>query len=91
MADFGKVLAAFVGGAVVGTVAVLLATTDKEKMVAFRERVERIVREKYAHLNKEELQALVDKVIARVKEILPDADIRAVVDEVAEESKTEEA
>ncbi len=91
MADFGKVLAAFVGGAVVGTVAVLLATTDKEKVVAFRERIERIVHEKYAHLNKEELQAMVDKVIARVKEILPDADIRAVVDEVAEESKTEEA
>ena len=91
MADFGKVFAAFVGGAVVGTVAALLATTDKEKIEAFRARVERIVREKYSHLNKEELQALVDKVIAKVKEILPDADIRAVVDEIAEDTNTEEA
>ncbi len=90
MADFGKVFAAFVGGAVLGTVAVLLAT-DNEKVEAFRARVERIVREKYGNLNKEELQAMVDRVIAKVKEVLPDADIRAVVDEIGKEETTQEA
>lgn len=73
-----------------GTVAVLLAT-DNEKVEAFRARVERIVREKYGNLNKEELQAMVDRVIAKVKEVLPDADIRAVVDEIGKEETTQEA
>lgn len=92
--NFGKVLAAFVGGVVVGGVAALLmapksgaelrADIDRMARETYAD-VERVAREKCAHLNREEMNALV----ARVRAKLADTFTRAEVEEAVEEALAE--
>ncbi len=79
MADFGKVIAAFVGGTVAGAVAALLLAPKSG--AELREQIMSVAREKGAHLNKEEFEVLYRKVIARVKDWFNDAEIEAAVEE----------
>ncbi|MBQ9340141.1 MAG: YtxH domain-containing protein [Paludibacteraceae bacterium] len=85
MADFGKVCAAFLGGVIAGGVAaLLLAPKTGEEM---RAQIKAIALEKGAKLNKEELEVLYRKVIARVKDWFNDAEIEAAVEEGISEVK----
>ena len=81
----GSIIAALLGGALVGAMAALLfAPKSGEEL---RADVARIAREQAAHLNKEELEALVNKVLARVKEYFTKEEIRDVVDNVIAEEE----
>lgn len=82
----GSIIAALLGGAIVGAMAALLFAPKSG--AELREDVIRVAREKTAHLNKEELEALVNKVLARVKDYFTKEEIEAAVDDViAEEAK----
>ena len=82
----GSIIAALLGGAIVGAMAALLFAPKSGKEL--REDVVRITKEKAEHLNKEELEALVNKVIARVREYFTKEEIAEVVENViAEEAK----
>ena len=82
----GSIIAALLGGAIVGAMAALLFAPKSGKEL--REDVVRIAKEKAEHLNKEELEALVNKVIARVREYFTKEEIAEVVENViAEEAK----
>ena len=85
MADFGKVMAAFIGGAVVGGVAALLLTPKTG--AEMREQIKSIALEKGAKLNKEELEVLYRKVVARVKDWFNDSEIEAAVEDAISEVK----
>ncbi len=83
----GKILAALLGGAVVGAaVALLLAPKSGADL---REEITSVVKEKYSHLNKEEITALVDKAIEKLKGCCCHcaSDIEDAVSEAAHESK----
>lgn len=85
MLDFGKVCAAFLGGALVGGIAaLLLAPKTGEEM---RAQIKAIALEKGAKLNREEFEVLYRKVIARVKDWFNDAEIEAAVEEGINEVK----
>ena len=61
----GKILAALLGGAVVGAaVALLLAPKSGADL---REEITSVVKEKYSHLNKEAITALVAKALAKLQ------------------------
>ncbi len=82
----GKILAALLGGALVGaTAALLLAPKSGE---ALREEIASVAKEKYSHLNKEEISALVDKVVEKLKGCCCHcaADIEEAVEEAAHEA-----
>ena len=82
----GSIIAALLGGAIVGAMAALLFAPKSGKEL--REDVVRIAKEKAEHLNKEELEALVNKVIARVRDYFTKEEIAEVVENViAEEAK----
>ena len=85
MADFGKVMAAFIGGALAGAAAALLLTPKTG--AEMREQVKQILKEKGEHLNKEELELLYRKVVAKVKDWLNDDEIEAAVEEAIGEVK----
>ena len=79
----GSIIAALLGGAIVGAMAaLLLAPKSGEEL---RADVARIAREKAAHLNKEELEELINNVIARVKEYFTKEEIEQTVDKVIAE------
>ena len=79
----GSIIAALLGGAIVGAMAALLfAPKSGEEL---RADVARIAREKAAHLNKEELEELINNVIARVKEYFTKEEIEQTVDKVIAE------
>lgn len=79
----GSIIAALLGGALVGAMAALLfAPKSGEEL---RADVARIAREKAAHLNKEELEELINNVIARVKEYFTKEEIEETVDKVIAE------
>ena len=82
----GSIIAALLGGAIVGAMAALLFAPKSGQEL--REDVVRIAKEKAEHLNKEELEELVNKVIARVREYFTKEEIAEVVENViAEEAK----
>ena len=82
----GSIIAALLGGAIVGAMAALLFAPKSGREL--REDVVRIAKEKAEHLNKEELEALVNKVIARVRDYFTKEEIAEVVENViAEEAK----
>lgn len=81
----GSIIAALLGGAILGAaVALAFAPKSGEEL---REDVARMVREKTQHLNRAEVEALVNKVIARVKDYFSDEEIEQTVDQVIEEAK----
>ncbi len=87
MARTGKVIAAFLGGATLGAIAALLFAPKSGAEI--RQQIIDIVREKGLKLNKEELEALCSKVIAKVKDYCSLEDLEEAVDEVLSESKDE--
>lgn len=87
MAKTGHVLAALLGGAVVGAVAALLLAPKSGAET--REQIMKIAREQGAKLNREELEALCSRVIAKLKDYFSDDELVAAVEE--ELDKAEEA
>lgn len=83
----GKVLAALLGGAAIGAaVALLLAPKIGEEL---RNEITSVAKEKYSHLNKEEISALVDRVVEKLKGCCCHcaADIEEAVEQAAQETK----
>lgn len=84
MADTGKVLAAFVGGALIGAVAgLLLAPKTGEET---RAEIKKILKEQGAKLNQAELEELCNKVIAKVKGYFTHDELRDAITEVLNEN-----
>lgn len=80
----GSIIAALLGGALVGAMAALLFAPKSGQEL--RDDVVRIAKEKASHLNKEELEELVNNVIARVREYFTKEEIEEVVDEAIAEA-----
>jgi len=83
----GKMLAALLGGAAIGAaVALLLAPKSGEEL---RNEITSVAKEKYSHLNKEEISALVDRVVEKLKGCCCHcaADIEEAVEQAAQETK----
>lgn len=82
----GSIFAAVLGGALIGAVAALLLAPKTGKEL--RADVARIVREKAEHLNREEIETVIDKVLTRVRDYFSEEEIAQAVDKViAEEGK----
>ena len=82
----GAIIAALLGGALVGAMAALLFAPKSGQEL--RDDVARIAREQAAHLNKEELEALVNKVLARVKDYFTREELEEAVEKaIVEEAK----
>ena len=75
----GSILAALLCGVVIGGAAALLLTPMTG--ADLRAKVEKLVRENASKLNKEEVEALVNKILARVKDYFTDAQIEEIVKE----------
>ncbi len=85
MANLGKVLAAFAGGALVGAVAALLLTPQSGEET--RKQIAEMARAKGLILNKEELEAFAARVMAKVKDYFTSEELEAAVEEAINESK----
>lgn len=85
MANLGKVLAAFAGGAVLGAAAALLLAPKSGEEI--RRQIADLAREKGLTLSKDELEAFVAKVLAKVKGCFTDDELKAAVDEAIADSK----
>ena len=85
----GSIIAALLGGALVGAMAALLFAPKSGQEL--RDDVVRIAKEKASHLNKEELEELVNKVIARVREYFTKEEIEEVVDQAIAEAAPQPA
>lgn len=81
----GKVVAALLGGAAIGALAALLLAPKSGAET--RAQILALAKEKGLDLDKEQLEALCSKVIARVKEYFTEEELEAAVEEVAEEVK----
>ncbi|MBO4621671.1 MAG: YtxH domain-containing protein [Paludibacteraceae bacterium] len=81
----GKVLAAFIGGAAMGAIAALLLAPKSG--AELRQEITDIVREKGIKLNKEELEALCSKVIAKVKDYCSLEELEEAVEDALKEKK----
>lgn len=78
-----KVLAAFLGGALVGAAAALLLAPKTG--AEMREEIARIAREKGLNLDKEELEAFINKVAQKVQNYFTEEDIAEAVESTIEE------
>lgn len=85
MANLGKVLAAFAGGAVLGAAAALLLAPKSGEEI--RRQIADLAREKGLTLSKDELEAFVGKVLAKVKGCFTDDELKTAVDEAIADSK----
>lgn len=84
MANTGKILAAFVGGALIGAVAgLLLAPKTGEET---RAEIKKILKEQGAKLDQAELEELCNKVIAKVKGYFTHDELRDAITEVLNEN-----
>ena len=82
----GSIVAALIGGVVIGGLAALLLTPMSG--AELRAKVEKAVRENAPQLSKEELEKFVNKILARVKAYFTDEQIEQIVNE---EIQNEEA
>lgn len=80
MAHVGKIIAAFVGGALAGAAAALLLTPKSGAET--RAEIVELARQKGLTLKKEEIEAFVNKVLAKLKDYFSDEELEAAVDEV---------
>lgn len=78
-----KVLAAFLGGALVGAAAALLLAPKTG--AEMREEIARIAREKGLNLDKEELEAFINKVAQKVQNYFTEEEIAEAVESTIEE------
>lgn len=85
----GSIIAALLGGALVGAMAALLFAPKSGQEL--RDDVVRIAKEKASHLNKEELEELVNKVLARVREYFSKEEIAEVVENAIAEAAPQPA
>ncbi len=85
MANLGKLLVAFAGGALIGAAAALLFAPKSGEET--RKQIAGLARQKGLVLNKEELEAFVNKVMAKVKDYFTSADLEAAVEEAIHEGK----
>ncbi len=85
MANLGKVLAAFAGGVLLGAAGALLFAPKSGEET--RKQIADLAREKGLSLNKEELEAFVNKVMAKVKDYFTSEELEAAVDEAIHEAK----
>ena len=85
MTTGSKVLLALIGGAVVGAATALLFAPKSGREL--RAEIAAIAREKYSHLNLDEISNVVEKVMRRIKNGMCNchskADIEAAVEEAA--------
>lgn len=85
MTTGSKMLLALLGGAVVGAATALLFAPKSGREL--RAEIAAIAREKYSHLNLDEISNVVEKVMRRIKNGMCNchckADIEAAVDEAA--------
>ena len=85
MTTGSKVLLALLGGAIAGAAAALLFAPKSGREL--RAEIAAIAREKYSHMNLDELSKVVDKVMKRIKNGMCNchckADIEAAVDDAA--------
>lgn len=80
MKDFGKLLATFVGGALVGAAVALL--TAPKSGAETRAQIIALAKEKGLYLDHNEWDAFVAKVKARLHDYFTDDELEAAVDEV---------
>ncbi len=85
----GSIIAALLGGAIVGAMAALLFAPKSGQEL--RDDVVRIAKEKASHLNKEELEELVNKVLARVREYFSKEEIEEAVETAIAEATPQPA
>ena len=78
-----KVLAAFLGGALVGAAAALLLAPKTG--AEMREEIARIAREKGLNLDKEELEAFINKVAQKVQNYFTEEEIAEAVESTIKE------
>ena len=79
MKDFGKLLATFVGGALVGAAVALL--TAPKSGAETRAQIIALAKEKGLYLDHNEWDAFVAKVKARLHDYFTDEELQAAVDE----------
>ena len=79
MKDFGKLLATFVGGALVGAAVALL--TAPKSGAETRAQIIALAKEKGLYLDHNEWDAFVAKVKARLHDYFTDEELEAAVDE----------
>lgn len=85
MANLGKVLAAFAGGALIGAAAALLFAPQSGE--ATRKQIAEMARAKGLILTKEELETFAARVMAKVKDYFTNEELEAAVDEVINETQ----
>ncbi|MBR3647913.1 MAG: YtxH domain-containing protein [Paludibacteraceae bacterium] len=81
----GKVIAALLGGAVLGAAAALLLAPKSGAET--RQQIRDIVREKGIKLNKDELDALCSRVIGKVRDYFTDEELEDAVEEALDDVK----
>lgn len=89
MRDLAKVLAVFAGGALVGAAVALL--TAPKSGAETRAQIIALAKEKGLYLDRDQWDAFVAKVKARLQDYFTDEELNAVVDEVLSEQTEQKA
>lgn len=84
MADYGKVLAAFIGGTLLGVATALLLAPKSGAET--RAQILELAHSKGIPLRKEEIEDFVNKVIAKVQDYFSQSDLDKAIDEVVAEA-----
>ena len=84
MTTGSKLLLALLGGAVVGATAALLMAPKSG--AELRAEIAAIAREKYSHMNLDEISRLVDKVMRRIKNGMCNCHNRADIEDAVEDA-----
>lgn len=78
-------LVTFIGGALVGAAAALLLAPKSGEET--RAQIAELARQKGLYLTKDELEAFVDKVMAKIKDYFSDEELEAAVNEAIKDAK----